>query len=238
MQLQAIDLVYRWPLNTHSSYGAVSTQSNEPIYKRNVVWLWIAKRKATWNEPLNSAPNINWVIYEAIFGAPPPWQVRWGLKNAGLCFVLHRAALWSIMCFMLRCSALHYLVFCVALCCILCCVLSSLALRYVLFLLCCVAMRRVVFCVAFFCIALFRVVCYRQRRHCSRITPGNMGVPIGPILRYVPFQSISHLYHKLALCNFAQTTILRKTILCQAEPIWSILHFAWFQSIFQIYICI
>ena len=84
------------------------------------------------------------------------------------------------------------------------------------FLLFCDAMRCVVFCVAFFCIALFRVVCYGQRRHCSRITPGNMGVPIGPILRYVTFQSISHLYHKLALCNFAQTTILLKYFVMQS----------------------
>ena len=55
---------------------------------------------------------------------------------------------------MLRCSALHYLVFCVALCCILCCVLSSLALRYVMFfvVLCCNASCCVLCCFLLHCI--------------------------------------------------------------------------------------
>ena len=59
-----------------------------------------------------------------------------------------------------------------------------------------------------------------------------MGVPIGPILRYVPFQSVSHLYHKLTLGNFDQTTILLETLLCHADPIWKILHFVQLQWIF------
>ena len=135
-----------------------------------------------------------------------------------------------LCCAVLHCDLLcvfSVALFCITLSCVLCCIVLNIVLPVkftcindmLCFLLCCVAMGCVVFCAAFFCIALFRVVCYGQRRHCSRITPGNMGVPIGPILRYVPFQSISHLYHKLALCNFGQTTILLKTILRHAEPI-------------------
>ena len=144
-----------WPLNTRSGYGAVSTQSNEPIYKRNVVWLWIAKRKATWNEPLNSAPNINWVIYEAIFGAAPPWQVRWGLKMQGCvlcCAVLH-CDLLCVFC----CVVLHYIS----------CVLSCIVLYFVLrvkftwikicYVFCCAVLQCLVLC---FMLLSFTLHCF------------------------------------------------------------------------------
>ena len=130
------------------------------------------------------------------------------------------------------CIVLHCDLLCVFCCVVLhytSCVLSCIVLYFVLrvkftwikicYVFCCAVLQCVVLCfvLLFFCIALFCVVCYGQRRLCSRITPGNMGVPIGPILRYVPFQSIFHLYHKLALCDFGQKTILRKTILCHAD---------------------